>query len=451
MISDDESSQKPNKSKKTWTIEEDAILMKLVEEHGGASNWSMISMKMKDRTGKQCRERYHNHLQPNIKKGEWTVEEDNIIATMHSQIGNQWAEITKLLPGRTNNAVKNRWYTSHRHGYPHPLKSRSRTAANCSLSKSPAIPKLNITQSSPYGEFDFENMLLFSHDHRYHDHQITLSSRSDPSVEDDESSSSSLTQESKARTRVQGQAEVLTKKSPFSIRLSVMTYGDCNEYCASCPGSVKTEKEDVLVDFVFDDRENTDAATNTDPDHSFVKYFSFFDQSSTDDVAPELEATQGLLFNTKEVSHTPSSSFRSQQQQQQQLKVERLSSTSRGNALSLSYDGDASDSSSETTAGSSEKTGRDQGLELRDQERGRGRRRSGSSSDDEEALTSSDAGAGGNSSSPDTSSTIYRYRGPRAPSSTLQPHPKKRRRVELELQQQSQQTQRHIWTPATSP
>ena len=104
---------KPGLVKGPWTQEEDQKLIAWVNKEG-PGRWAQAASLIPGRSGKQCRERWFNNLNPDVKKGNWSIAEDELIFNLYQKYGSSWSKIAKYIPGRTENSIKNRFYSTLR-------------------------------------------------------------------------------------------------------------------------------------------------------------------------------------------------------------------------------------------------------------------------------------------------------------------------------------------------
>ncbi|TKY66916.1 Myb-related protein Myb4 [Spatholobus suberectus] len=135
--------------KGTWTPEEDKKLVDYITRYGHW-NWRLLpKFAGLARCGKSCRLRWLNYLRPNLKRGNYTEEEEETIIKLHRHLGNRWSAIAARMPGRTDNEIKNHWHTNLKKRYQQDSFSVTRAQVSNSKSKdqSPTEPTANPFQS----------------------------------------------------------------------------------------------------------------------------------------------------------------------------------------------------------------------------------------------------------------------------------------------------------------
>lgn len=105
---------KPGLIKGPWTIEEDEKLREWVNRRKGAMKWADATKEIPGRSGKQIRERWFNILNPTINKAKWTKDEERLLFQLYQKYGPKWCSLVQYFKNRTENSIKNRFYSTLR-------------------------------------------------------------------------------------------------------------------------------------------------------------------------------------------------------------------------------------------------------------------------------------------------------------------------------------------------
>ncbi|KAL1325096.1 hypothetical protein HN51_035199 [Arachis hypogaea] len=151
--------EKSGVRKGTWTPEEDTKLIAHLTRFGHPTNWRQLPRAAGlARCGKSCRLRWMNYLRPDVKRGNYTQEEDDTIVKLHNQFGNRWSMIASHLHGRSDNEIKNRWHSQLKKRFQHTSASNSNNHNALIESTEEDIVNNNHNNNATTNEYPYSNL-----------------------------------------------------------------------------------------------------------------------------------------------------------------------------------------------------------------------------------------------------------------------------------------------------
>ncbi|OAO91977.1 hypothetical protein AXX17_AT5G37620 [Arabidopsis thaliana] len=172
---------------KRWTLSEDLKLKELVAVYG-PKNWPHIGKQMQGRSGKSCRSRWYNHLDPRIRKDAFSDEEEKLLIKAYNEWGCQWSKIARLFPGRTDRQMQRLWRWVMKTKLERPSTYTHELTANDKIEGTKMLQEETTHLEAKYRN---ETMNYLAHQRRFYNIPKGFLAMSTPPVSNSQPSSSS--------------------------------------------------------------------------------------------------------------------------------------------------------------------------------------------------------------------------------------------------------------------